>query len=160
MRRDLPFAVRGWARFDDVAKRLLGRWSAKASGFPLAQIILHTTVKRVTQDNPRFEHRSRHNANFGELLVGVLWAIAPAHGHDQANNIATQFEPGRAHCTGHDMREQRIARHNDIRARNGNTKDELPEFEEKILHDLAVAVIEHRETRQWCPLVTIEGRWD
>src|SRR5229473_7690571 len=160
MWRDLPFGLRGWARFDDVAKRLLGRWSSKAAGFPLAQIVLHTTVKRVTQDNPRFEHRSGHDANLGEFLVGILWAIAPPHGHDQADNITTQFQSGRAHRAGHDMREQWIARHNHICARNRNTKNELAEFEEKILHDLAVAVIEHRETRQWRPLVTIEGRWD
>ena len=92
-------------RLDNVTERAIFGQASKATGTPFPKIVLNASFQRFTENEPRFPHGTRHDADFGKLHVRVLGAIATAHGHDQSNNFTAALESGSSQCTRNDVRQ-------------------------------------------------------
>jgi hypothetical protein len=57
----------------------------------------------------------------------VLWAIATTHGHGQSCNTSPKFKPAFSHCACDEVRQEWIARDNDVSARNDYAPNKLSE---------------------------------
>jgi hypothetical protein len=135
---------------DHVAERFVGTDAAKATRAPRAQVVLNAAFDRHAEHQPWLPHRTRHHAHVVELDMCGLGPITAAHRHHEAHQFATALEAGPRECAGHHMRQKRVARDNDVRARHEHRPDRLSPTKEEPFERREVVTLQNRETRQWC----------
>jgi hypothetical protein len=70
----------------------------------------------------------------------ILWAVAPAHRHDLADDVSAQFQTGFDHRSGDDVGEKRIRCNDDIRPRHSRAGDKKSETLEERMKLLPIIV--------------------
>src|SRR3990172_2748495 len=91
-----------------VRKRLVGRHPSKATGLPLAQVILHAPLTGFAEEPPRLPAGPGHYRDLGKFLMRILWAVTTTQGLNQSNDLAALFEAGFHERQVDKMRKQQI----------------------------------------------------
>lgn len=91
MRRQRALGLMCRRRGYDVAERTLARRSPKTARLPLSQIVLDSAFYRLSENNPGFPHRTRHDAHTREFVMCGFGSVAAAHGHYETNYFASSF---------------------------------------------------------------------
>ena len=106
-------------RLNYIAERLIGSRTTKSARFPFSQVLHGLCRWRFSIHEPRFPHRTRHYAYIAKLLICGFGAVSTAHGHDQSDNFPSAFKTCIRQRSGHDVRQKRIGRDDDMRAWHG-----------------------------------------
>src|SRR5437660_4236044 len=104
------------ARINQVAERFVLREAAQPTRHPRAQVILHATFTGLTEKAPRFPTRPRKDADVGELIVGILWPVAPAQAVDHADDLTARLKPALDERLVDEVRDQGVRSDEHVRA--------------------------------------------
>ena len=160
MRRQQPLLSPRRRRANDVPERPLRRRPPEAAGAPLPKVVLRAPFQRLSVDQPRFPHGTRHDAHLGKLLVRGLGPVSAAEGHDQPHHLAAPLEARFGKAIRHDVRKQRVGCDDDIGARRQLRQQGATQQMEKLPQFLQLVRRQRREARQRRAFASVEtGRY-
>jgi hypothetical protein len=145
---------------NNVAKRLIRTNPTKAARFPLAKVVLNSTLAGLPEEAPWFPTGSWHDGHVFELIVGVLGAVSAAKSLNQADDLPALLETALNERCVKQLREKRICGYEHMPPGNEHGKCALTPLSEKLCQFLLLVVAENGESRKRLADAPTNGRRD
>ena len=159
MRREASFLGPSRAAYDDVREWPRGE-PAEPTSFPLSKIFGDGPFTSLSEQQPWFPARSRHDRDIGELRLCVLRAVTPAERLRETNHLAALLKSRINERLRHDVRKQWIRRDKNVGARNDDRQEHRGEFTEELVERRDITIVQHGKAGHRCALVSAERRRD